>query len=127
MAAALGLGIGLWGTLALRRRRIVFYNASKTIETPIALQFKDGHSVPFPDIIQPPSTFHTLFTGFLFATAGIFIGGEIGLLTGSISAKGAITRDEASKKRIDAAFRRLKADVMRKQADMIEKGDLPAF
>lgn len=78
-------------------------------------------------ILQPPSTFFTIFSGFFFATAGVFIGGELGLLTGGLSAKSTIGKDESSKKRIDAAFRRLKADVMRKQADLIEKGELPAF
>ena len=50
------------------------------------------------------------------------MGGETGLLTGGISASRTIFSDPESKARIEAAFRKLKADVLRKEADDLDAG-----
>lgn len=57
------------------------------------------------------------FLGF----GGLFIGGEIGLLTGGGSARRTITGDPEAKKRIETAFRRFRADVLREEADTLDK------
>lgn len=50
------------------------------------------------------------------------MGGETGLLTGSASASRAITRDPESKARIEAALKKFRADVLRKEADDLDGG-----
>ena len=49
------------------------------------------------------------------------MGGETGLLTGSGSAGRTITKDPESRERIEKAFRKFRADVLRKQADAIDE------
>ena len=58
----------------------------------------------------------------LFSAGGLFLGGETGLLTGSYSGMRSITQDPESKARIEAAFRSFRADLLRKEADMLEGG-----
>lgn len=50
------------------------------------------------------------------------MGGETGFLTGSASAVQSITRDPESKARIEAAFRKFRAEVLRKEADDLDGG-----
>lgn len=50
------------------------------------------------------------------------MGGETGFLTGSASAIRGINRDPDSKARIEAAFRKFRADVLRKDADDLDGG-----
>lgn len=49
VGASLGLGLGLLLTFRMRRAGQAIYNAAKRIEKPTAIQFADGHTVPFPD------------------------------------------------------------------------------
>lgn len=60
--------------------------------------------------------------GFLFGTAGFFLGGEIGLLTGSASASRHIEKDPQARSRIEQAFRNFRIDVLRSQVAALEKG-----
>lgn len=55
-----------------------------------------------------------------FGLGGVFLGGEIGLLTGSLSARNTISRDPASRERIEKAFRSFRMDVLRKQIQDLE-------
>lgn len=48
VGASLGLGLGLLLTYRLRRATYQIYNAARSVEKPVAFQFKDGHTVPFP-------------------------------------------------------------------------------
>ena len=57
-----------------------------------------------------------------FAAGGLFFGGETGLLTGSWSANQTVSRDPESKKRIEAAFRKFRADALRTEANMLDQG-----
>lgn len=76
-----------------------------------------------PDITGSlkPSRLGDVASYMLFGAGGLFLGGETGLLTGSASASRTITRDPESKARIETAFRRFKADVLRKEADSIDE------
>lgn len=68
-----------------------------------------------------PSTLGDIATYFFFGFSGFFIGGEIGALTGVGSAGRRITQDPGSRERIETAFRRFRAEVLRKQADALDK------
>lgn len=79
-------------------------------------------SEPIPDVtpLLQPSALGDFATYTLFAGGGLFIGGEIGLLGGSLSAKRSITADPGSRKRIEDAFRRFRAEVLREEAKKLE-------
>jgi len=57
----------------------------------------------------------------LFSAGGLFLGGELGMLGGAYSAKRRIMSDPESKLRIEKAFRKFRADVLRKQALAMEQ------
>ena len=58
-----------------------------------------------------------------FSIAGIFIGGEVGLLTGASAAKRNITKDPETRARVEKAFRGFRADMLRKEIQMLEAGE----
>lgn len=69
-----------------------------------------------------PSTIGDVATYTFFGAGGLFLGGELGALTGSYSASSTLSKDPVSKKRIELAFRRFRADVLRKEAEDLENG-----
>lgn len=69
-----------------------------------------------------PTTLGDVATYTFFSAGGLFLGGEIGGLGGGWSAKRLVTGDEESRKRIETAFRRFKADVLRRQVEELETG-----
>ena len=76
-----------------------------------------------PDLtgILKPDTFGDIAAYTFFGLGAVVLGGEIGLLTGSWSAARTIRRDPESRKRIETAFRKFKADALRRQADSLDK------
>ena len=68
-----------------------------------------------------PSTLGDVAAYTFFGFGGLFIGGETGLLTGSASAGRTITTNQESRQRIETAFRRFRADVLRKEADALDR------
>ena len=58
-----------------------------------------------------------------FSIAGVFLGGETGLLTGASAAKRTISKDPETRARIEKAFRGFRADMLRKEIQMLEKGE----
>lgn len=68
-----------------------------------------------------PTTLGDVAAYTFFGFGGLFIGGEIGILTGSASAGRTISRDSGSRERIETAFRRFRADLLRKEADTLDK------
>jgi len=50
------------------------------------------------------------------------LGGELGLLAGTWSASRIISKDPARLARIEKAYRLFKADVLKKEAERLEKG-----
>lgn len=123
IGASIGLGVGLFLSFRLRRAGAAIYNAAKRVEKPTHLQFADGHTVPFPDTTEyfRPSTAGQILTGFLFSVSGFFLFGEIGLITGAASANRAISADPEARSRIEKAFRSFRIDVLRSQADSLER------
>lgn len=68
-----------------------------------------------------PSTFGSVVTYSLFSLAGLFLGSEAGLLTGGLSAKSTLTKDEQTRRRIESAYTKFKIDLLRKSAEDLEK------
>lgn len=58
----------------------------------------------------------------LFSLGGVFVFGELGMLAGGLRAKGIVSQDADSRARIETAFRRFRADVLRREADSLERG-----
>jgi hypothetical protein len=58
-----------------------------------------------------------------FSAGGLFIGGELGLLAGSWSARRSVTSDPERKARIERAFWRYRADVLRREVQKLEAGE----
>lgn len=54
---------------------------------------------------------------------GLFVGGETGLLFGSMAAGRTITRDSGARERIEKAFRKFRAETLRKEADRLDGGE----
>ena len=79
---------------------------------------------PIPDLtrLMQPSTLGDVAAYTFFSAGGLFFGGELGLLTGTYSASSTISRDPESKQRIETAFRKFRAEVLRNQASALEKG-----
>ena len=51
---------------------------------------------------------------------GLFVGGETGLLFGSMAASRTITRDSSARERIEKAFTKFRAETLRKEADWLD-------
>lgn len=124
VGSLLGLGLGLFLAFRLRSRRTQMFNAFRTAERPTHVKFLDGREEAIPDIapLLKPTALGDVATYFFFSAGGLFLGGETGLLTGSGSASRTITRDPDSRARIEAAFRKFRADVLRKEADDLDGG-----
>ncbi|CAD0058289.1 unnamed protein product [Aureobasidium pullulans] len=104
IGSVVGLSLGLFLSFRLRKNRTTMFNAFRTSE-------------------KPPSTLGDIATYTLFGLGGLFVGGETGLLTGGLSAQSAIKKDPEAKKRIEAAFRKFRAETLRLEADQLEKGE----
>lgn len=86
--------------------------------------FANSHAEPIPDLtpMLKPSTLGDFAAYTFFSAGGLFFGGELGLLTGGLSAKSTISRDVDSRQRIETAFRKFRADTLRMEASMLEQG-----
>lgn len=81
-----------------------------------------GLAEPIPDISAQlaPSKWGDAATYFFFSVAGLFLGGELGLMTGTASASRTITRDPAAKERIEKAFKNFRVDVLKREIKQLE-------
>jgi hypothetical protein len=52
----------------------------------------------------------------------MILGGELGLLFGTWSASRAISKDPARRARIENAYKKFRVDVLRKEAERLERG-----
>ena len=108
------------------------FNAFKAAEKPTHVQFASGRTEPIPDVtsLMQPSTLGDIMTYTLFSAGGIFIFGELGGLAGSAAAASSINSDPESRKRIETAWKRFRADVLRQQIAELDKdadGGLPGL
>ncbi|MCJ1245804.1 hypothetical protein MMC30_003008 [Trapelia coarctata] len=124
IGSLIGLGVGVALAWQIRSNRVKFFNAFKAMQRPTHVKFADGREEAVPDItplIRPTKAGDIAAYGF-FSVAGLFLGGETGLLTGAGSARRTISRDPAAKERIEKAFRAFRVDVLRKEIEMLEGG-----
>ncbi|KAF2648359.1 hypothetical protein K491DRAFT_642667 [Lophiostoma macrostomum CBS 122681] len=109
-----GLGLGIYCAYRLRSMRMAYFNAFRAMEKPVEVKFADGNKLA-------PSKWGDTATYFFFSVGGLFLGGELGFLTGSASATRTITKDPNAKERIEKAFKSYRIDVMKRQIQQLEK------
>jgi hypothetical protein len=112
------------------------------MEKPVEVRFADGrtgmldpylrwgvillrywsYAEPIPDISAKlsPSRWGDAATFILFSIGGTFLGGEIGLLTGTASASRTITQDPESRERIEKAFKNYRIDVLKREIQQMQ-------
>jgi len=119
-----GLGLGLYVAFRLRTSRKALFDAFRAAEKPKSIVFADGRTEPVPDItpLLKPTTVGDVATYFFASVGGLFLGGELGLVAGSASGSRTITKDPETRKRIENAFRKFRADILRKEADALDGG-----
>ncbi|KAB8270341.1 hypothetical protein BDV30DRAFT_215226 [Aspergillus minisclerotigenes] len=124
IGSAVGIGLGLYVAFRLRSSRKAFFDVFRAQERPTQVVFADGRTESIPDItpLLKPTTLGDFATYFFASAGGLFLGGELGFLGGAASGSRTITADPEQKKRIEAAFRRFRADVLRKEADALDRG-----
>jgi hypothetical protein len=139
VASLAGLGLGVFAAIRLRSMRVAYFKAFRAMEKPVELKFADGrtgelngkcslirltdpHTEPIPDISAQlaPSRWGDAATYFFFSVAGLFLGGELGLITGTASASRTITSDPAAKERIEKAFKNYRVDVLKREIKQLE-------
>ncbi|PKS05692.1 hypothetical protein jhhlp_007959 [Lomentospora prolificans] len=120
----LGLGLGVYFAYKLRRGRVDMFNAFKAAQKPTQVVFADGRTEAIPDItgLLRPTALGDAFTYFFCGLGGLFLGGETGFLAGTWSATRAIRKNPESEKRIEVAYRKFKADCLRREAQRLESG-----
>jgi len=125
IGSILGLGLGAALAFRVRRARTEYFKAFRAIEKPTHVKFADGREEPLPDLsnLLRPSPAGDFAAYVFFSAGGLFIGGELGLLAGSWSAKRAVTSDAERKARIERAVRRYRADVLRREVKTLEAPD----
>ncbi len=67
-----------------------------------------------------PTGWGDIATFTFFSLSGLFLGGETGFLFGSASAAKSVTRDPASRARIEDAFRKFRVDVLKEEIKDLE-------
>ncbi|KAJ5555375.1 hypothetical protein N7535_007810 [Penicillium sp. DV-2018c] len=125
VGSAVGVSLGLLAAIRLRSTRKAFFSAIRAQERPTKVVFADGRSESIPDLtpLLKPTTLGDFATYFFASLGGLVLGGEIGFAGGAASGTRSISADPESKKRIETAFRRFRADVLRRQAEALDKGE----
>jgi len=123
IASGIGLTLGLYAAIRLRTMRMAYFRAFRALEKPVEIRFADGRTEPIPDItaqISGPSRWGDAATYFLFSVGGLFLGGELGLVTGTASASRTITSDPEAKQRIQKAFKNYRIDLLNQEIKELE-------
>lgn len=108
-----------------RRGRAQMFAAMRAQERPTHLQFANGRTEPLPDMTpyMKPSTLGDVAAYTLFGAGGLFLFGETGGVLGGYMAKRSLFEDPEAQKRIEQAFRRFRADVLKREVQELEKPD----
>lgn len=123
IASGIGLGLGVYFAFRLRNMRLAYFRAFRAMEKPVEVRFADGRTEPIPDItsqISGPSRWGDAATYFLFSIGGLFLGGEVGLLTGTASASRTVTKDPEARARIEKAFKNYRIDVLKREIEQLK-------
>ncbi|KAI1820548.1 hypothetical protein F4861DRAFT_522557 [Xylaria intraflava] len=120
----IGLGLGIYASIRLRRLRTDMFAAFRAAEKPSFVVFPSGRQEAIPDTtpLMRPTVLGDIATFYFFGLGATLLGGETGTLAGSLLASRALDRDPASRERIEKAHRLLKADLLRKEAARLESG-----
>ncbi|KAI0602451.1 hypothetical protein F4775DRAFT_244024 [Biscogniauxia sp. FL1348] len=129
LGTIVGLGLGIYAAFRLRRIRADMFNAFRASEKPTHVIFSDGRQEIVPDItpLLRPSKLGDFATYFFFGLGGTVLGGELGLLLGGWSATRLINKDPARRERIENAYRKFRADYLRREAARLEAGTSPSW
>ncbi|MCJ1406126.1 hypothetical protein MMC19_000191 [Ptychographa xylographoides] len=124
VGSLIGLGLGIALAYRIRSQRVKIFDAFRTKQKPTHVKFADGREEAIPDItpLLKPTTGGDIAAYAFFSIAGVFLGGETGALTGSTSAQRTITKDPESRARIGKAFKGFRADMLRKEIELLEGG-----
>ncbi|KAJ2984802.1 hypothetical protein NUW58_g5870 [Xylaria curta] len=124
VGSLIGVGLGLYAAIRLRRMRTEMFMAFRAAEKPSFVIFPDGRQEAIPDVthLMRPTKIGDFATYFFFGLGGTMVGGEVGLLTGTWSASRSLSQDPATRERIEKAYRSLRVDVLRKEAARLENG-----
>ncbi|KAF7713658.1 Uncharacterized protein PECH_001131 [Penicillium ucsense] len=124
IGSAVGLGLGLFAAIRLRSSRKAFFDAIRAQERPTKVVFADGRTEALPDLtpMLKPTTLGDVATYFFASLGGLFLGGELGFAGGAASGSRTITADPERRQRVETAFRRFRADLLRREADSLDKG-----
>lgn len=123
LGSALGIALSVLLAYRIRSGRKAMFRTFRTAEKPSAVRFADGREEVLPDLtplLRPSRAGDVATFGFL-GLGGLFMGGELGLLSGSLQARRSINQDGESRERIRNAFLRFQADALRKEAEALEK------
>ncbi|CAJ2510887.1 Uu.00g065120.m01.CDS01 [Anthostomella pinea] len=128
LGTLLGLGLGVYAAVRLRKVRADMFSAFRAAEKPSHVIFADGRKEAIPDVtpLMRPSRFGDIATYFFFGLGGTILGGELGFLLGTWSATRAISKDPARRSRIENAYRKFRADMLRQEASRLESGSSPS-
>ncbi|KAF9886756.1 hypothetical protein FE257_011133 [Aspergillus nanangensis] len=123
VGSAVGVGLGLYVAFRLRSTRKALFEAFRAKEKPTKVVFADGRTESIPDVtpLLKPTTFGDFATYFFASAGGLFLGGELGFLAGASSGSRSIAAEPERKKRIETAFRKFRVDMLRKQADALDR------
>ncbi|KAI1850927.1 hypothetical protein JX265_007252 [Neoarthrinium moseri] len=119
-----GLGLGVYAAFRLRKVRMDMFRAFRASEKPTQVVFAGGRTESVPDVTPylRPTRFGDIATYIFFGLGGTIVGGELGFVIGTWSAARTISRDPERRKRIETAYRRFKADYLRKEAKRLDDG-----
>ncbi|KAI1293320.1 hypothetical protein F5Y03DRAFT_331592 [Xylaria venustula] len=125
VGSLIGLGLGLYASIRLRKVRTDMFAAFRATEKPTSVIFANGRQESIPDITPyvRPTKIGDFATYFFFGLGGTMLGGELGLLTGTWSATRTISRDPARRQRIEKAYRSFKVDILRSEIAQLERGN----
>lgn len=73
--------------------------------------------------LTKPTIMGDIATYTFFGAGGLFLGGETGLMAGTAATGRKISEDPESRERIERAWRAFRADVLRREAEEVERGD----
>ncbi|KAI1196556.1 hypothetical protein F5X97DRAFT_206955 [Nemania serpens] len=124
VGSLIGIGLGIYASVRLRKVRTDVFAAFRAAEKPSFVVFSNGRQEAIPDItpLMRPTKLGDIATYFFFGLGGTVIGGELGLLTGTWSASRRLSKDPASRERIEKAYRAMRVDFLRKEAERLESG-----
>lgn len=82
-----------------------------------------------PDLTDKltPSRWGDAATFALFSLGGLFLGGELGLITGSASATRTMMKDPESRRKIERALRNYRIDVLQREMQRLRDARMPSI